>query len=528
MMIEYPLHGTEAKKQGNSSVNKSESDDSKQNSNNKELNAFNNKNQHHHRKDDDENEENKNNKNNSSDKSKIGKKYECNIWWHEVKLKQMQRKIEILEQQNPQINKIKMESVSSDEDVDCLIDDVKNNDMKNGVILSRQLRKEMPRRIVQQFSNVIVHLNQYLHIHKDHATKEYKYKENVLKIINYNILCKETHKLLYAVCDKMDNPNNKYPFPLWKTRPNLYTEDQLETLYKISINSLPIGSSLDTTKMFEIKKSMEQIMWILQDDKQRNRIISSKNTPWNREDKIPIFNKSSKNSGLCLILSKEEFVNRVKSFAEINVNNNLILVPIIRFDKKNKYFYEICWIIEIGKNINIAICFKENLKRKSNIPYIPSGIYLDINDQHRLVSYQHDCKCLINFICDIDRLQIGESEQFRTYQSKINKQKCKYENLQKQMNTVMEQREQDMLIVNEMIETYGKLKGDLHSLLQKQTDVEQQQNYCQQLLTLNGVAVQYNPLQQLNPAQILPVNNSLQQLQPQIHQHNDQSEYITH
>eukprot|EP01084_Bolivina_argentea_P073617 133581_1 len=144
---------------------------------------------------------------------------------------------------------------------------------------------------------------------------------------------------LYVVCEKQNK--------LWKANEDLYHSSRLEQIYKISKQHLSVPITINDKTSSEIKHAKEHVTRILKNKTQRNAIIGSKNTPWNNEDKIPVINKSKQN-GLSLILEKHQFVQKLKTFGDTNVND-IQLIPIVRFNDENKYFYEVAWIVEIGK-----------------------------------------------------------------------------------------------------------------------------------------------------------------------------------
>eukprot|EP01084_Bolivina_argentea_P144315 253235_1 len=415
-------------------------------------------------------------------------------------MKQMENEIKSLKQQINSVESYKDTSIDNDDNI------------VTPVILSKKLtQKSIPKDVAETLLNAFNYMTQYLHIYGDDATQEYKFQETMIKVIDYNIHCKQTQNPLYVVCEKAEQL--KHNDHSWKAKHYLYDEKELATRYNIT--SLPVTPSMNCSIILKIKNTMNRVKEMLQDTKKRNDIIRHRNTPWNCDDKIPIFNKTSKNNGMCLTLSKDAFAKKLNTFA--NESGDIHLVPIVRFNKKNNYFYEVAWIAQIGKDINIGISFKLNPKGKSVFPYIPSAIYLDIRDQHKLVLDKHNCKCLANFKSIIDRLQIGKSDVSREYQSKMNRQMNEHKN---EMNEYMKLREKDMLVIDQMTTTCTNLQRDLQSLLQLQNQVAQQQN------VLNTLQYQ----QQVSVLSTLNINPTQHQQQIQIHnnQLTNQINYLNH
>eukprot|EP01084_Bolivina_argentea_P268223 455515_1 len=325
LIVEYGNGSGESDSSSNLSSGSGESKQSDdQNGNNSNNNS------NHNNSNDNNHDCNDRNGDNNDKKECHVHKYNCNVPEHAFRLKQLEeenKQLKLLlqkqedtdEKQSTEkfvfVSKAKKRNkngtntqhTKQEENKNDADHNVKENQISKDVILSRKLRnQEIPR--YETFCNVLVYLKQYLCIHKHDAVKKYKYKQNIIKVIDYNIHCTETQESLYVICDKEYDSNNKEY--IWKTRDHLYTKSELEKLYNTCNNIPPAALSLNETKMSQINQSKQQIMHMLQNTKQRNCVIGNKHTPWNREDKIPIFNKSSKNSGLCLILSKEEFVNR--------------------------------------------------------------------------------------------------------------------------------------------------------------------------------------------------------------------------
>eukprot|EP01084_Bolivina_argentea_P314188 544187_1 len=511
LMVEYGT-GNEASDSSNQTNHSGDSGESKRNFDDENSNNSNDNQSNDNDHNDDDNEEKDENKYSKC----IMHKYHCNVSWHGVRLKQ-------LEEENSMFKLLLQKQTTSNEYISQanMEEENKKSDLLNqwqttNLRVSRKLTKTIiPNKSDELFCNAFDYMNKYFHIHND-VIEDYKSDEKEVKVIDCGIQGKATKETLYIVCEKQNKSNGNDI--LWKTNDDLYSASKLEEIYKISISkdNLSPSVTISDETMEAMKNAKEHLIHILKNEKQRNVMIGGKNTPWNNEEKIPVFNKATKQTGLTLMLEKHEFVQKLKRFANNNIND-IKLIPIVRFNNENKYFYEIAWIVEIGKDINIAISFK-HIKNK----YLPSAIYLDIHDAHKLVAYKHNCDCLTNVNCFIDRLQIGENKQTRMYQGykrkmeqKVNEQKNQIDQHENQMQDYLRLRAQDILIIDDMKLTCENLQCDLQSLLQLQCSVNQQQQTCNRLhelntlhtLNLNSQTIPSNPFHAYNDQLTTQFNN---------------------
>eukprot|EP01084_Bolivina_argentea_P248526 415741_1 len=230
--------------------------------------------------------------------------YHCNVSWHAIKLKQLEEENRILKKRL----KLYIDKDISQAYTDiATVEENKNSDLINAtsnVKITRQLtKKEIPDKVDEEFSNTFDYMNKYMHIYHENAIDDYIHNDKAIKVINCNINCKKTQEPLYVVCEK----KNELKDTLWKTIDDLYSTSKLEQIYKISKQNSSFVTISEKTST-EIKNAKEQIINILKDKILRDNIIGNKNTPWNNEDKIPIFNKTSKQNGLTLQLEKHQFV----------------------------------------------------------------------------------------------------------------------------------------------------------------------------------------------------------------------------
>eukprot|EP01084_Bolivina_argentea_P280289 479318_1 len=227
-------------------------------------------------------------------------------------------------------------------------------------------------------------------------------------------------------------------------------------------------------------------------------LLLPKKTKWNHTDKVPVYNKTSKKYGLRLKLTKEEFVTKLKKFGDENCDN-IHLIPIVNFNK-NDYFVEIVWVVQIGKDIDIGIAFKRNDKYKA---IMPSGIYLDINDQHKLLKYEHECKCLDSFKCIIDHLEIGRNTIVRTNQSVIRRQINEDLQLRDQIKETCRNLQQNLKKTEIFLQSVSSKQNELNQL---QTQFNQQQNKILKLMPENQLQIYQNRIQENNSRLLSNIN----------------------
>eukprot|EP01084_Bolivina_argentea_P280290 479320_1 len=348
IMVEYPLHGNRA---NNSSSNGSRDSDKKNpNNNQKENNSNYHNNNNSNQNNDDHDRNDKNDDEKGTNECNIHK-YNCNKLWHAVRLKELEDENKALRLLVKQLTKLNESELN--EDIKSNDSELKENQLLNEQTNIKMTKKlilqEIPNKVKESFCNVSFYMNKYTQIYHDTATKEYKHEKQTIKVINYDIHCNKTQRPLFVVCESIqskDQANNVHIS--WKTNDILYTAFQLEEMYKIPFNNLPLSGSKNKEAMVEMEKIKEQVMHMLQDPKQRNDIITAKKTKWNHTDKVPVYNKTSKKYGLRLKLTKEEFVTKLKKFGDENCDN-IHLIPIVNFNK-NDYFVEIVWVVQIGKD----------------------------------------------------------------------------------------------------------------------------------------------------------------------------------
>ncbi len=167
---------------------------------------------------------------------------------------------------------------------------------------------------------------------------------------------------------------------LWKTNDELYSASMLEQIYKISKEHLLHHVTIADNIIAAIKMQ-KNILLIYYKIKHIETLRLEVNTLHGIMKIKFLFLIKYPDKVDWLSVRKTSICTKIKNIADKNVND-IQLIPVVRFNNENKYFYEIAWIVKIGKDINIAISFK-HIKNK----YLPSAIYLDIHDAHKLVAY---------------------------------------------------------------------------------------------------------------------------------------------
>eukprot|EP01084_Bolivina_argentea_P079105 143544_1 len=273
--------------------------------NDKNGNNFNaNRNYFNNNKHDEEDKKNNNNNNNNhSNSNHNDDEYGCNVSWHAERLKKLEaenRMLKLLlrnqmttdefesiplstDQTNTEENKETEQNELKQETEQDHIQSKETNGAINLKISNKLVKKEIPNKVKEVFCHALDYMNDYVHLYHKTVMKIFRHDKKCIKVINYDIQCKQTQKALFVVCEKTDPSNSNDT--TWKTNHNLYTDSELEKKYKISPNNLPLPATINEETNTKIEKMMQQVADMLQNEKRRNLIICNKTTPWNNEDK---------------------------------------------------------------------------------------------------------------------------------------------------------------------------------------------------------------------------------------------------
>eukprot|EP01083_Nonionella_stella_P318146 1161460_1 len=403
--------------------------------------------------------------------------YHCNVPWHAIRMKQLEAEITRL-QLFLDMHEIDTASTNSEFESDSSGSSIASKEIDSSdeekschdcidIKFSRRLTEhEIRNKAKERFSNEQEFMKQYVSIHSKDAIQTYSVKDHVLQVIDPNIHCKITQEPLYIVCKPSPCEKSHRSTKSWKTTHKLYTAEGVEKTFKIPCNALP-KAALRSTIALEIETAQRQIQSLLVDVQHRHRLIKIKKMPWTRRDKIPIYNKTTRN-GLNLMLTKEEFVAKLKQFMNrIDSNaDNIHLVSMLRCTE-DEYNVETAWIVNIGMNRNIAISLKADARQGLMV----KGIHLDIGDEHKLAHAACDGTCLSGFTCDIDRLEIGPPEATRLYHR-----------MAMDYNRLRSMRGADGVVMGQMLSACKQLEMDLkktetfvQSLLGKQAQLDKKQ-----------------------------------------------------
>merc|ERR1712176_897219 len=219
-------------------------------------------------------------------------------------------------------------------------------------------------------------------------------------IVNLDLYHKNKEKEPLYLVSKIIENTKKNRNHKWKTDNNLWTQNEIESKYKISKNNLPKSSRLSNKFLFEIN-NINEIEKIFSKKKE----IFTK-TKWH---KLHVFNIKNNKRRITISITKTEFISALKEF--VNNDNDHKLIPIIMFNNKQKYQIHYVHIVRIMDN-DIGISYIYNSETKK---ITATGIHLDkkqLLKQHELVSPKHmkDCHCFDGFTSIITDLYIGNPD----------------------------------------------------------------------------------------------------------------------
>eukprot|EP01083_Nonionella_stella_P012670 35871_1 len=242
--------------------------------------------------------------------------------------------------------------------------------------------------------------------------QERYFDQGTIRVFNVGLRSKDSKEKTYLVAKGVKS-SRYYP---WNMN-EILTEREIMSKYRLKCVPMPV--QIEGIDASEIKDVEEKIMAL------KDQII--KHTKWT---KIPIYNKEDKMRSvrrMTLTLDKPKFIEYMRRH-----EGKMSLLPIVMFDKNDKYYVEYVWIVRLEKNVDVGVSFEYN-KAEDSVKVV--GIYVDkamILKQHQIVCPSHQHGMLNGVQSEITDLYIGNPDDHR---NQMNALKKKVERLNQRLSS---------------------------------------------------------------------------------------------
>eukprot|EP01084_Bolivina_argentea_P262241 443416_1 len=285
--------------------------------------------------------------------------------------------------------------------------------------------KVIPKEARESFLDIFTHMKTFAMVHGNTAIRKFRNNETWFRIINFDLHSKQG-ELLYVIMEMKSE---------WKMDGRLYTKQQILERFSgnESVQKLPQIIRLKSRYQSQVNMKNTLINLLLNGNQSENII---KTTKWNSSKRIPIVNVRNKYS-FYVALSKCEFERRILKFT------NTKSVHLVPRSNGASYRVEYVWIVNLDINIHIGLLLKLNKHKSLSVEI--SGIYTNINDQHRLIPHENNCQCLNNVNMCLTGIIIENDHENRIHKLEQQLNRIKNKNNQHEQQTQLHNNKLDKI-----------------------------------------------------------------------------------